>query len=253
MAEQNLILNIVTFSHPKEKQDFSFFAEKKEGFFPIAKYEFPLNINDIIGTEITDTAEHLYTDFSAGKDKTSTITVDMLKCTRFAKHYYTYLIHQYFKTKVDITNSNFIHDNEVWLTNTTETTKDWLAYTIYTVKVQMNRVTRQPELVLSYDGVSKILKKSLQELEVDTTLYKRVLFDKQIYKHDEMPDAARYDLSKVFPVLNNPLRTELGFSTDGKYVRNKYLNYYNFIQAFFSGYINTQAFKKLFLLLRTAF
>jgi hypothetical protein len=53
MAEQNLILNIVTFSHPKEKQNFSFSAEKKEGFFPIVKNEFPLNINDIIGTEVT--------------------------------------------------------------------------------------------------------------------------------------------------------------------------------------------------------
>jgi len=245
MAEQNLILNIVTFSHPKEKQDFSFSAEKKEGFFPIAKYEFPLNINDIIATEITDTAEHLYTDFNAGKDNTSTITVDMLKCTRFAKHYYTYLINQYFKAQADITNSNFIHDNEVWFSNNAETTKNWLAYTIYTVKVQINRVTHQPELVLSYDGVSKILRESLHELEVDTTLYKRVLFEKQIYKHDEMPDAARYDLSKVFPVLNNPLRNELGFSTDGKYVRNKYLNYYNFIEAFYREYINTEEFKKI--------
>ncbi len=141
MAEQNLILNIVTFSHPKEKQDFSFSAEKKEGFFPIVKNEFPLNINDIIVKEITDTAEHLYTDFNAGKDTKTTITVDMLKCTRFAKHYYTYLINQYFKTQADITNFNFIHDNEVWFSNNTETTKDWMAYTVYTVKVQMNRVT----------------------------------------------------------------------------------------------------------------
>jgi len=70
MAEQNLILNIVTFSPPKAKQDFSFFAEKKEGFFPIAKHEFPLNINDIIDKSITDTAEFLYTDFSATKVKT---------------------------------------------------------------------------------------------------------------------------------------------------------------------------------------
>ena len=124
MAEQNLILNIVTFSHPKEKQDFSFFAEKKEGFFPIIKREFPLNINDIIDKSITDTVEYLYTDFNATNDEQNTITVDMLKCTRFAKHYYTYLINQYFRAKADITNSNFIHDNEVWFANTKETTKE---------------------------------------------------------------------------------------------------------------------------------
>ncbi len=245
MAEQNLILNIVTFSHPKEKQDFSFFAEKKEGFFPIIKREFPLNINDIIDKSITDTVEYLYTDFNATNDEQNTITVDMLKCTRFAKHYYTYLINQYFRAKADITNSNFIHDNEVWFANTKETTKDWLAYTVYTVKVQIDRIKFEPELVLSYDGVSKVLKQNLEQLECDTTLYKRIVYDKQIYRYEDMPEAAKYNLNNVFPVLNNPLKKELGFSTETKFIKNKYLNYYNFIDAFYKNYINTAEFKEI--------
>jgi hypothetical protein len=245
MAEQNLILNIITFSPPKAKQDFSFYAEKKEGFYPIAKHEFPLNINDIIDKSITDTAEFLYTDFSATKDKANTITVDMLKCTRFAKHYYTFLINQYFRTKADITNSNFIHDNEVWFANQPETTKDWNAFTVYTVKVQINRVTYEPELVMSYDGVSKVLKQNLEQLDLDTTLFKRVVYDKKIYRYEEKPEAAGYDLANVFPVLNNPMKRELGFSTEPKYTRNKYLNYYNFVDDFFKKYINTTEFKKI--------
>ncbi len=243
MAEQNLILNIVTFSPPKEKQEFSFFTEKKAGFFPISKREFPLNINDIIDKSITDTVEFLYTDFSVSPDKKNNIVVDMHKCTRFAKHYYTYLIHQYFKTKADITNSNFIHDNEVWFTNKAESTKDWLAYTVYTVKTQINRDTYKPELVLSYDGVSKVLIKSLNELEYDTTLYRRVVYDKQIYRYEDMPEVAKYDLAKVFPVLNNPLKKAMGFPVEVKFIKNKYLNFYNIIDDFYKKHINTAEFK----------
>lgn len=245
MAEQNLILNLVTFSPPKAKQDFSFFAEKKEGFAPIAKHEFPLNINDIIPKEITDKAEYLYTDFTASGNKENTITVDLLKCTRLAKHYYTHLINQYFKTKADITNSNFIHDNEVWFADKTESTKDWSAYMVYTVKVQMNRISNSPEIVLSYDGISKVLNQNLEQLDVDTTLLKRVVYNKQIYRYEDLPDAARYELHNVFPVLSNKLKAALGFPFEVKITKNKYKKYYEQLKAFFDTYINTAEFKKV--------
>ena len=41
MAEQNLILNILTFNHPVVKKDFAFYTEKKNGYLPINHYEFP--------------------------------------------------------------------------------------------------------------------------------------------------------------------------------------------------------------------
>ena len=47
MAEQNLILNILTSNHPVEQKDFAFYTEKKNGSFPINKYEFPVNIEEI--------------------------------------------------------------------------------------------------------------------------------------------------------------------------------------------------------------
>lgn len=245
MKEPNLILNIVNFSPPVEKKEFSFSVEKKNGAFPISKYEFPLNINDIIPKEKTDKAEYLYTDFKTNGDKKATIKVDMLICTRFAKHYYTYLINNYFKTKADITESNFIHDNELWFLDKDESTDDYFAYKLFTVKVQMKRITAEPELVLSYDGVSKVLKKSVEELECDTKNYVWVVYQKQLYRYEEMPEAAKYDLKNVFPVLNFDLKTAMGFPTEGKYIRNKYHHYHTELLSFYNDYINKAEFKEV--------
>jgi len=47
MSVQNLILNILTFNHPVEQKDFALYTKKRNGSFPINKYEFPVNIEEI--------------------------------------------------------------------------------------------------------------------------------------------------------------------------------------------------------------
>ena len=105
MTEQNLILNILTFNHPVVKKDFAFYTEKKNGCLPINHYEFPLNIEEIIPDAKTQKLQQLYTDFENTSDKEAVISVDLTKCTRFAKHYYTWLIYNHFKTVADVVNS----------------------------------------------------------------------------------------------------------------------------------------------------
>ena len=79
MAEQNLILNILTFNHPVEKKDFAFYTEKKNGYLPINHYEFPLNIEEIIPDAKTQKLQQLYTDFENTSDKEAVISVDLTK------------------------------------------------------------------------------------------------------------------------------------------------------------------------------
>lgn len=81
MAEQNLILNILTFNHPVVKKDFAFYTEKKNGCLPINHYEFPLNIEEIIPDAKTQKLQQLYTDFENTSDKEAVISVDLTKCT----------------------------------------------------------------------------------------------------------------------------------------------------------------------------
>ena len=245
MAEQNLILNLINFYPVEKEKEFSFYLKKEEGYFPINKYEFPKNINDIFSEEQLKDVEHLYTNFTATKDKKTTVKVDMLQSRNFAKHYYNFLINTYFRTKADVTNSNFIHDTEIWLLNEKESNKDFLAYSIFVVKVQIARVTKDAELIVSYGGISKVFRKSVEDSDFDTTFYSRVVYKKQLYKYEELPDAAKYDYKNVFPKLNRDLKKAMGLPTIAKRVANKYKDYHTSVSEFATKYLLSAEFKEI--------
>lgn len=245
MAEHNLVLNVINFFPEEDKKTFTFYTEKKDGCFPIAKYEFPKNIDKKFTEEELKDIEHLYTDFTTDSEAENTLTVDLSESKNFAKHYYNFLIHQFFKQKGLITGSNFVHDTEVWIENKKESNKDFTAYTNFVLKVQISRVSKHPELVLSFDGVSKVFNKSVEELDFDTQLYKWCLYNNSLYLYDELPDEARYEYNKVFPKLNRNLANAMGLPFTPKKIKNKYKNYYDFIAEFYEDYINKADFKEI--------
>ena len=75
MSVQNLILNILTFNQPVEQKDFEFYTEKRNGSFPINKYEFPVNIEEIFPEVKAQQLEHLYTEFESSQDKKDVIII----------------------------------------------------------------------------------------------------------------------------------------------------------------------------------
>ncbi len=245
MAEQNLVLNLINFYPVESEKEFSFSFDKKDGYFPIGKYEFPKNINDVFSKEQLEGVEYLYTDYTVSKDKKSTVKVDMMDSKKFAKHYYNFLINTHFRTKADVTNSNFIRDTEIWLLNEKESSKDFLAYSIFMVKVQIARVTENPELIISYGGVSRVFRKSVEELDFDTTFYSMVIYQKQLFKYEELPEAAKYDYKNVFPKLNRNLKKSMNLPTIAKRVANKYKDYHNYVSDFSTNYLLTAEFKEI--------
>ncbi len=152
MTEQNLILNILTFNHPVEQKDFAFYTEKRNGSFPINKYEFPVNIEEIFPEVKAQQLERLYTEFESSDDKKVVIKVNLTKSTLFAKHYYSWLILNHFKTVADVVNSNFVRDLEVWFSDKIESTPGYNAYKVFTLRVQIGRNGANQELVISHDG-----------------------------------------------------------------------------------------------------
>lgn len=152
MSGQNLILNILTFNHPIEQKDFASYIEKRNGSLSINKYEFPINIEEIFPEVKAQQLEHLYTEFESSDDKKVVIKVNLTKSTRFAKHYYTWLIFNHFKMVANVVNSNFVRDLEVWFSDKIESTLGHNAYKVFTLRVQIGRNGANPELVISYDG-----------------------------------------------------------------------------------------------------
>ncbi|QQR94798.1 MAG: hypothetical protein IPJ93_13645 [Bacteroidota bacterium] len=118
MSSQKLILNVLQFSHPVTKKSFHFIAEKKEGYFPIKKEEIPEHLLNKYPAERRAKLHKLYTNFQEDTDPILNTEIDFETSPSIAKHYYNYLIYNYFKDKVDLIKSNFIHDNEIWITHT---------------------------------------------------------------------------------------------------------------------------------------
>lgn len=243
MKPQNLILNKIIFSPKAEEIQCSFTNEIKEGYYPIYIKNLPKNISEIFSEEQLKDKEHLYTNFTT--ENNNTITINLKENPKFAKLYFKWQIHNYFSKIADISKPNFINDNEYWFINKKESTDVFTLYTNYTIKVQYDKKFKQFELLLSYEGTSKVLKESMESLDYDTTLYNWVVYDKQLYRDDEKPELARYNLQQVFPVLNYNLSVRAGISPEPKYVKNKYKQYYDQIQSFYKTYINTSTFKEI--------
>lgn len=245
MSNQNLILNMLTFNHPVEQKQFGLFREQKEGYSPLHKSEWPLELKDTNPELWEEDIEHLYSDFKTIDGADFTQDVDLKRSKRFAKHYYTNLISLHFANIADVTNPNFIRDVQIWFKHTEQPNKDWTSYSKYMLRVNIGRITKFPEIVVSYEGDTRVLNKKILELDVNSQLFKWVIHNGQRHHFEHLPEDVKADLENAFPVLNNPLRSALQIETGHKRIANKYKHYHDHIQHFYDSYLNTPEFKAI--------
>ncbi|MCB5288522.1 MAG: hypothetical protein LHW64_12095, partial [Candidatus Cloacimonetes bacterium] len=263
MKKTNLTFNLLTFNHPKEKLALYFTDSEDNQLTRIFHTQVPDEVVTHFGQQ-----DNYYTSFDQPlanmlpvikrtkpdrqkiiteegspkwKDiKNSAFTISLLK------KYYNWQIHNWFKEKEILVKPNFIHDNQIWLSLKT---KDDLYYLHekFTVKVQIAKITNQPELVVSADGISKIFRASVADLMSDISVgsINWVVFNRTLCKYDELPDEGRQSLDKVYPVWNFKLRDDLNQPTEAPNRDNKYLKYLSHIKQFFTDYLNTPEFKAI--------
>lgn len=238
-------LNIIPFSLSNTQQTFGFIKQKTEGYAALYKAEYPRELWEQHEEELKDIS-HLYCNFQDTDNADYTATVDLTFSTNFANHYFRYLIHQYFVGKADIIFPNFVNDIEVWLHDSKKSTIKYKQYNKYTLKVQYARVTKNFELVVSYDGTSKIYNTSLQDLgSFDTTLLNWVNSNGTLYRYDEMPPEEKQELDKIFPVISNRLKPLFGIPFDKPVFKNRYPDYHGFITGFYNTYLNNDTFRAI--------
>lgn len=245
MANQNLILNMLTFNHPVEQKQFGLFREQKEGYSPLHKSEWPLDLKDTNPELWDEEIDYLYSDFNTLDSADFTTEVNLSRSRNFAKHYYTNLISLHFANIADVTNPNFIRDVELWFKHTQQPNNAWTTYSKYMLRVNIGRITKFPEIVVSYEGDSRVLNQTILELDVNSTLFKWVIHEGKRYHYEHLPDDVKADLGNAYPVINNPLRAALGLETGHKRIANKYKHYHDHIQHFYDNYLDTPEFKAI--------
>lgn len=94
----------------------------------------------------------------------------------------------------------------------------------YSLKVQFKTVTKQLELLVTFEGISKVYKQSVEVLQesVSPKAFNWVIFDNGLYKFDELPNAGKRAYHQVFPVWNFKTLDALGEATEAPDKSNKY-------------------------------
>ena len=94
----------------------------------------------------------LYTNFIDTENCDYKAVVNFSKNKRLAVHYYSRLIYTYFVTVADAVKINFVKDVQIWFKDDSKSTSVYTSYKRFTIKVQFNKVTEFPKLLVSFDG-----------------------------------------------------------------------------------------------------
>jgi len=258
----NLTFNIVTFKHPEEEYTFYFTKDEMEDLCRVHHTLVPDEVIKEFGEQ-----EHYYTSFNEPfensffiakkssptyiyttneegekikiKEKNTCFKASILK------RFYNYTIHSYFIGNAYIVKPNFIADTEIWLPSDKPQDEFYNYFDKYTLKVQLARITKQPEILLSFEGTSKVFKQSIADLysQVAPECFNWVLHNGKLCKFDELPEEARREYNNVFPVWNFNLRVALNQKAEPPTRGNKYIKYKELIIDFFNNHLCTEGFK----------
>jgi hypothetical protein len=170
-------------------------------------------LEDIIDESELHEGKWLYTDFQPAKENAINIKVNLYDNVYFSLHYYRYLIRNYFSGKADIMHSNFTKEIEVYFHNKQLSDNLYKVYNQFTLKVQHSRLTDGPELVVSYDGTTKVYNKSLAEIaDFQTQYYNWINCNGVLNRWKYLTDEQKLNHDKNYPVLSNTLKPHLGIN-----------------------------------------
>jgi len=252
MPTENLFLNTLAFKFPKDPVTFYFSLtdRKNVNLTKLNHQLFPSRVKEIFPD--INNRQTLYTSFTRPIDGFKPLPIDFAD-DNFAlvKRYYNREIKHYFTRQNILVEPNFVNDNQIWLRATDSPDNKIKGCTVFdrfTLKVNFNHFSGNPEIVLSYDRQAKILNKSvaafLSEYEaanddifsesqsssvnpagfINRVLYIQYFSDdkkqrkQQILKYKKLCDLSNdgrlVDYNNVYPIVQNSLASYLGLSDE---------------------------------------
>jgi Piwi domain len=240
---QQIQLNIIPFTPVVNSLSFAFYGEKVPNSASI-KWD---KILDEFPAERDNAAQFYYSDFKPAKEGAIIKEIEFLKAISFSTHYFSHLIFNYFKNiEGAVVFPNYVNDVEVWFEDATNKNKIYKVYNKFTLKTQYNCVVQKSfELMLAYNGTSKVLRKSIAQIQdYDTTKYNLINCNGAVYKYEKMPEDVRQDQTTLFPVISNSIKKDFDIEEEFK-KENRFPIYLKYLTAFYKQYLDTTAFKEV--------
>lgn len=254
---ENLCFNIIPFDFPKKELTFYFSLEESDKCNKIHRTLFPNDIEVIFPGIHSDGTEFIYTTFDFAKEGFIPLEINFRTENQdLLRKFYNRQIRHYFKKlKSQLVRTGFIGQCQVWVKSSKLSTPQFTIYQKFSLKVQFCNVSKYPELLLSYDGKSRVLKTDLNTLSqtVSSSTFNWVIKDNTLYKYEELADHENPDYNKSYPVVNFELANALQMEVPENKRGNRYKSYKELIETFYSYFLNTPEFKKLIPLHKTGF
>lgn len=252
--KQTLQLNIIPFSALSQEAEFAFYEQKLDGFLPIFKDDLSGLLDDHFTPSQLIKLEKLYTDFQPPQNGAVVLKINLTENPRFANQYYRYLIRQYFVGVSDIIHQNFTSETEVWFHDPDIKNAKYNVYNQFTLKVQHSRVSSSHELVVSYDGTTKVLKTPVSQIyNFKTELYNWIACNGILYKWRYRPQEIINQPENCYPVVSNILKPHFDIAFDVPILKNRYPKYYEKLQSFYLKYLDNESFREIISLSEDGF
>lgn len=260
MTTPNLTFNMLTFNHPSEEYTLYFYKDERENLKRVHKTLVPEEVIEEFGKQ-----EHYYTSFAEEQEGALSVSklskpdyyqsinenneevwvkkINSAFSKSLLKRYYNGLVHNHFQSSECLVKPNFVNDVEVWVKEKCQN-DDYTLFMRFTVKVQIARITNQPELLISFEGKSKLFKKSVEALmnQIAPEHFNWVVYKDQLFRYKNLSSEGRRNLNAVFPVWNFDIRNDLHQRTVKPEGGNQYKNYLKFIRAFIFRFLDTESF-----------
>lgn len=245
---QSLQLNIIPFTSPVEDITIPFSISKDQGLYSLYLDD---DVKELVGNKMSRLEllenKRIYTDFGTPKENSFLITININTHPHLALHYFKHLIHSYFRNGVaHIMRRNFTDDIEVWFLNSDESKNSYNIYDKFTLTVNHANVTSGFELVVSYDGTSKVGKRSLKDIPNFNTEYLNLVnCDGLIKKWTYLEPEAKLHLDKIFPIIGVKLYQTYKITYDIPDNKNRYPRYFRPINEFYEKYLDNEKFRSI--------
>lgn len=257
--QSSYFFNVLTFPFPQENLTFYFSKEEISKSQKLHWTLFPNDIEAIFPNIKSDGTDFIYTTFTGEVEGFTPLSVNLATENKnLVKRYYDRQINYYFRAiKEQIVKVGYIKENQIWIPKPELNTRDFTIYEKYSIKIQIAQLSNTPEIHLSYDRTAKVLTRSIAQLAstISPALFKNVMYQNQLYKYKELEENNISNFNEVYPVINIPLFTALGFEFPkaNPIKPNNYVPYLNKISEFVNTFFNTEEFKSIIPIQNTTF
>jgi hypothetical protein len=238
-----LRLNVLPLQMKLNEQRFSFYKSRQN-----TEFEAPLYGNEIPWDLQSDEYEVLYTDFTERPDGHITVSIDLNKAAKFAKHYLNARLCRWFEGKAAIRRKNFVNNIELYFRAERENSLDgFVNFDRFVLRAGCGRITDGPELTVMYRGTMNVWRNSLLDYPGSTEELSKVVYRKKLYKYESLaesePEAGR---SEVHPILNRQISRVLGLPPEKWRRVNKLKRHTEKIHSFYKQWLCDPVFKESF-------